>query len=355
MPIKSPIVSVIISAHNRTKYLSAMVDSVLKQTFSDFEVLIFHDDNSHDVEWLSLLHDERLKLISQDNLGVAQAFNLGIIEGRGKYIAFLDDGYLWHPHKLQKQVLSLDHYPEIGLVHSWLMLIDQWGKSTGKILKHDLSGWIESEILERNQIGYQSVMVRRRCFDVVGLFDSQLQITPDWDMWIRLSRRFQFMAIAESLVYYRQQENISFKNWLVMETDFQTTIEKAYANAPDELVDLKYRSYANASLCLAWQVLQSQEPDPVIADNYCRQALEHSPVIGFSRDFFQVSMAVLMMRYLKSDRYYQLLLWTRANRSWLRAIINKFRRYAHNLLNWILEEEDGIIFWKSKIKQEGKK
>lgn len=355
MSIKSPTVSVVIAAYNETKYLPATLNSILQQTFSDFEILLFHDRNSEHLQWLNLLEDRRLKLIDQDNLGVAQTFNLGIFQARGKYLTFLDTDDLWHPHKLQKQVWGLDHYPEIGLVHSWLMLIDHWGKSTGKIFKNDLSGWVESGILERNQIGCQSVMLRRCCFDTVGLFDPLLQIAPAWDMWIRLSRRFQFMAIAESLVYYRQQEYSSPNSWLVMETDLQKTIEKAYVDLPKELVTRKNRSYSYASLCLAWQVLQSQQPDPVIADNYCRQALEHSPVMSCSHEFFQVRLAVLLLQYLKSDRYYQLLSWIQANRRWLKTMINKFRTYPHNLLNWMLEEEDSIVFWKNReIKQEGK-
>ena len=354
--MKSPTVSIIISAYNGIKYLPATVNSILQQTFSDFEVLIVnHGRFDNIVEWFNRLRDRRFKLISQGNLGVSKTLNLGIIEARGEYVAFLDAEDLWHPSKLQKQVFCFDHYPGIGLVHSWMMLIDNWGNPTGRILQNNLSGWVEPKILERNQIGSSSVMVRRRCFDSVGLFAPQLQTTQDWDMWIRMSRCYQFMAIAEPLVYYRQNQDSIRKNWLLMETNFQTTIEKAYADAPEELSYLKHRSYAHISLDLAWKVLQSQEPDPVIAHNYCRQALEHYPYIGFSPEFLQVSLAVLTLNCLKSDRYNQLLLLIQAIQLWLRAISDKFQIYTQGLLTWMLEEEDNISFWQHrKIEQQGK-
>ena len=355
MSMKSPKVSIIISAYNAMKYLPATVNSVLQQTFADFEVLIFNDGSSDKiVKWFHRLKDRRLKFISQAHLGISQTLNLGIIKARGEYVAFLDANDLWHPCKLQKQVSCLEHYPEIGLVHSWLMLIDNWGNFTGRVVKNDLSGWVEPKILERNQIGSPSVMIRRRCFDFVGLFDPQLQTTQDWDMWIRMSRRYQFMALPEPLVYYRQHQNNISKNWLVMETSFQATIEKAYANVSPELLHLKHRSYAHVSLYLAEKVLQSKKPDPVIANNYCRQALEHSPHIGFSREFLQMSLAVITLNCLKSDRYKQLLLLIQTTRRWLLAIAYKFKIYTHNWLTWTLKE-DRINFWQyRKIKRHGK-
>jgi glycosyltransferase involved in cell wall biosynthesis len=208
--MNSPKVSVIIPAYNAMTYLPVTIDNLVRQTFTDFEVLIVNDGSSDNiVEWFSQISDSpykskahrRLRLISQSNQGISQTRNLGIMEAKGEYVAFLDADDLWHPSKLQKQVSCLDRYPEISLVHSWLLLIDKLGKSTGKVLKYNLSGWVEPQLLERNQIGSPSVMIRRRCFDSVGLFDPKLRAIEDWDMWIRMSRRYQFMAIAEPLTY----------------------------------------------------------------------------------------------------------------------------------------------------------
>ena len=340
--MNSPKVSVIIPAYNAMTYLPVTIDNLIRQTFTNFEVLIVNDGSSDDiVEWFSQVCDRRLRLISQANQGISQTRNRGIIEAKGEYVAFLDADDLWHPSKLQKQVSCLDSYPQISLVHSWLLLIDKLGRSTGKVLKYNLSGWVEPQLLERNQIGCQSVMIRRRCFDFVGLFDPKLRTIEDWDMWIRMSRRYQFMAIAEPLTYYRQHVDSMTNNWLIVETNFHTTIEKAYAAAPEAWLHLKGRSYAYANLCLAWQVLQSKHKDKdiVIANNYRRQALEHSPRVGFSGEFIRVSLAIMALCWLKSDRYNQLLLFLQRIRRWLGAISCKTKLYTSILLAWILEEE----------------
>ena len=355
--MKSPRVSIIISAYNATKYLPATVNSVLQQTFSNFEVLIFNNGSSDNIaQWFQCLRDLRLrdlrfKLISQQYLGIFETRNLGITAARGEYVAFLDADDLWHPRKLQKQVSCFEHYPEVGLVHSWLKLIDSWGNSTGRVVKNNLSGWVEPKILKRNQIGSQSVMIRRRCFDSVGLFDPQLGTAQDWDMWIRLSRRYPFMSLAEPLTYSRQHPDRFSKNLLMMETSFQVTIEKAYAVVPSGLLYLKNLSYAHVSLFLAEKVLQSKDPDSVIAQNYCRQALEQSPHIGCSAEFLQLSLAVMMLHYLKSDRYKQLVLWFQATRVLLQAIANKGKIHTRSFLTWMLEEEASLSYWiRRKIK-----
>lgn len=143
----------------------------------------------------------------------------------------------------------------MGLIHSWYVPLNYQNKSTGKIIKYEYSGWVESEILKRNQISLPSVMLRRSCFESVGLFDTKLSASPNWDFWIRLSRRYQFMAIAEPLVYSgNYQKNIA-DNWLVVETDLHITIEKAFARVPAGLARLKHLSYSYSSLYLSRDIL----------------------------------------------------------------------------------------------------
>ena len=350
MSLESPTVSVIILAGSDNKYRSGTINSVRQQIFSDLEILIFSDGSSDNLlAWFNRQLDPRLKLFVQQNLNTAEVLNWGLKEAKGKYIAFLKAGDLWHPHKLQKQVLCLDRCPDIGLVHSSLTSIDDRYQSVKKIIKRELSGWVEPEILERNLVDYQSAVIRRSCFDKVGLFDSQLATTFDWDMWIRLSRHYQFLAIAEPLVYYRQHRDRIPQSWLTVETDLQATIEKAYRNAPKQLLTFKNRSYAYSSLSLARQVLQHQHPDTVIAYHYCRQALEHSFYVGCSGEFFQVALAVIVMGYLKSDRYNRLLILIETGKIWLQMIFKKFGLLAHLLLDWMLEEESKVSAKKSRV------
>lgn len=339
MSIKSPTVSVIISASNKNQHLLKTIASVQKQTFADFEVLVCHSGcSSHLLEWFESQKDCRLRLLLEENLDVIETLNLGIQEAKGEYIAFLKGDDLWHPNKLQKQVFHLEHCLAVSLIHSWLTIIDKNNKPLGKIIKYQLHGRVEPEILERNQIGFSSVIVRRHCLYMVGLFNPSLKTNSDWDMWIRFSRCYQFMAIAEPLVYQRQLERQIKDSWLNTEKDFQATIEKAYQDVPDRLLPLKSRSYGYASLSLAWQVLQSKSPDKAISYHYCRQALEHFPRISFSQEFFQLSVAIATLHYLKSDRYLHLLSSIQIIRHGLQIAIEKFKVSAHFVLNWMLEE-----------------
>ncbi len=354
MSLKLPKVSIIVSAYQGVRYLPATINSILQQTYTNFEVLIFNDDYSQTGRWFKGRQDSRLKFIFQENLGISQTFNQGILEAQGKYLSLINVGDLWHPHKLQKQVFSLDYDSEVGLVYSWLMLIDHHGKSTGKIVKPHPER-MNSQIGVGNQVCLSSVMVRRRCFDSIGLFDHQLKAIPAWDLWLRLSQRHQLQKIPEPLVYWRQRQSSLVENLLIVETDLQTTIEKAYLDAAPELFPLKCRSYACASLFLANNVLHHHDPDPAIADNYCYQALQHYPLIGFSAEFIKVRLAVITLSCLKSDRFCRLLLLIEETEVVLRSTIHKIKEYSRSVWDWMLEEEDLIIFWKnSKVERQGK-
>lgn len=342
MSIKSPTVSVIISANRDSQYLLETIDSVKQQSFPNFEICICYDGNPSDrqEEWYERQQDHSLKTFQREDLNSTEILNLGIAETKGEYIALLNAGDLWHPQKLEKQLFYLEHYPYLGLIHSWLTQIGKGGKSRGKILKCQLSGWVESEILRRNQIGYSTVVIRRNCLEKVGVFDPRLKTGFDWDMWIRLSHCYEFSKISESLVYYRQPRNQIRESWLTREKDLQATIEKAYQNVSGNLLDLKDCSYGYASLNLAWQVLHDRSPDPVIVDHYCRQALEHCPRIGFSREFIQISFAATLLHCLGRERYVDLDSSMKKISSWRQRIGNKFQEFAHLLLHLMLQEEN---------------
>lgn len=349
-----PTVSVIIAAYNGIERLNQTIHSVLRQTYSDFEILLYGNLTLAQQEYFKQISDSRLQCIFQPNLNIFQAFNQGIIQARGKYITFLQANDFWHSSKLRKQVSCLNREPEIGLIYSWIVPINRQGKSQGRVIKHSSTEYSRTDILERNRIHYQSVMVRRSCFNKVGLFDLELESVQDWDMWIRLSRRYQFMAIAQPLVFCQQQANTS-QSWLVMETNLQQTIEKAYNSVTSESLALKSRSYAYASLHLAWEVLENREPDPLIAGNYRRQALEHYPPIGFSLFFFRVSLAIVVLYCLKGDRYHQFKFLIQSIQRLSITTCKQLKISFDVFLKWLLAEEESLSWWKeNKIERQGK-
>lgn len=292
MFLSSPTVSIIVYAYTESGYLSATIDSILRQTFPNWEILIFDRNCNRVNRWLKLDRDSRFHFIWQKNAGIPQTFNQGVLRAKGKYICLLKAGDLWHPDKLCQQTSCLDRYPETGLVGSWSVLIDRFGRF-GTIQKCNYLGWVEPEILKRNQLTLASVMLRRSCFERVGLLDSQLSASPDWDFWIRLSHYYQFMVIPQILNCHRQPDR-NQQNWTIIETDLHITLEKAYAKTPAESLGFKFRSYAHASLYLARYILQ-QEGDLAIALNYCHQSREHYPPIGLTREYWRIRLKIAVL------------------------------------------------------------
>lgn len=306
-----PKVSVVIPAYNAMNYLPETVESVLRQTFTDFEVLIIDDGSSdHIVQWASQIADHRVRLISQENQGVSVARNTGITQAQGEYIAFLDADDLWEPTKLEKQVRCLDNNPAVGLVHTWMLLVDDQSQSTGRVMKSNAEGEVWNQLIARNIIACPSVIVRRCCFETVGVFDINLRSIEDWDMWLRIASRYPFALIKEPLAYYRQLPGSISKNCQVMEQAFHIVIEKAFDCAPSDLLYLKNQSYGHANLCLAWKALQSNDRDYKLALHFRQQAILQYPQLRFSWEYIRLSLAIAAMRRFGSDGYRRVLALT---------------------------------------------
>lgn len=305
-----PKVSVIIPTYNAMPYLPETVDSVLQQTFTDFELIIIDDGSSDQtVQWLSELADPRVRLICQENQGVTVARNLGIAEAKGEYIAFLDHDDLWNLTKLEKQVSCLDNNPSVGLVHTWMVLVDEHGKSTGRVMISNAEGDVWKQLLEQNSIASSSVMVRRCCFETVGVFSParDFYTVEDWEFWIRIAASYPFAMIKEPLLSWRQHANNGSKNWRLMEQAYRLVIEKAFEAAPPELLYLKNRSYGHANLCLAWRVLQSSDKDYKKAIQFRKQAIKNYPQLRYSEEYLRLSLAIVLMQWFGAENYPKLL------------------------------------------------
>jgi glycosyltransferase involved in cell wall biosynthesis len=298
--------------------------SVWQQTFTDFEVVIVDDGSSDDIqEWVSRIDDARIKLISQANQGASAARNNGIRAARGEYIAFLDADDLWMPTKLETHVDYLDKNPDAGLVYSWTAITDARGKPTGRVMTPTEEGDIFKKILARNIVVCPSVMVRRCCFDKVGLFIDSLRFNEDWEMWIRIASQYDFAVIKEPLVYYRQHANNTSKKWQSMQEGYRFVIEKAFQSVPPELKYLKNHSYGNANLILAWKAIQSQSQDWKLAAQFRGQAISCYPQVIFCHEFWRLSFAIALMHYLGSQGYSRFLEFAYTLRRRVSTIFNK--------------------------------
>ncbi len=207
-------VSVIIPTHNRAEFLPSAITSVLNQTFQDFEIIIVDDGSKDNTQEVVLnFNDKRIKYIRNEvNKGEAGSRNVGILNSNAGYIAFLDDDDEWLPDKLRLQVDLLENNPSIvGVVYTGYVEVD---RSNNKIIWQMVPakrGNIYKDILVKNYVGVPStVVLRRACFEKVSLFDENIIYPTDYDMWIRLSDKFCFEYIKESLVrYYVHERSIS--------------------------------------------------------------------------------------------------------------------------------------------------
>ena len=213
-----PLVSVITPAYNASATIGDTIESVLSQTFSDFEMIIIDDGSSDDTA--NVVHrfkDNRIIYIYQTSKERSEARNNGIKNAKGKYIAFLDADDTWFPEKLEKQIKLFEVSPGLGLVYSDLYLVED---NTLRIIvqyskiRKLFRGHVPSRImLEENFIQSPTPIVRREVFDNVGYFDPDLNPCEDIDMWIRIIARYAVDFVDQPLAYYRIHPNqTSWKN-----------------------------------------------------------------------------------------------------------------------------------------------
>ncbi|MEB3360487.1 MAG: glycosyltransferase family A protein [Synechococcales bacterium] len=309
-------VSTVIPAYNAMAYLPEALNSVLAQTLEDFEVIIVDDGSTdHIKDWFDKeVQDPRIRLVSQRNRGLAGARNTGIRHAQGQYIALLDADDLWHETKLAKQVKVLESSPAVGLVYTWMRLIDQDGTPTGKYVKNQVEGRVWKQLIVSNCVGSGSTpMLRRECFEILGNFDENLgSYMEDRDMWLRIAPHYEFAVVREALVDYRQHPSSASKNWNAMARSAKIILDKTLSTAPDdvspeELEALKRKAWGQIYLSLAWKPLQSKEKNYQQSREFVQQALHSAPQLRFSKELLRLQATALLLRLLGEATYLRLL------------------------------------------------
>ena len=203
-----PRVSVIIPVYNVEDYIADTIQSVLDQTFQDFEVIVVIDESpDNSLTICQQFSDRRIHIIEQENLGLAGARNTGIRNAKGEYIAFLDGDDLWTPQKLEKHVAHLDSQQKIGVSFSRSQLFG--GNSAAYLMS--FTGYVDAKrLLCRNPISNGSTpVVRREVLEDVkcqgSYFDEKFRRMEDIDLWLRIACQtdWLFEGLPEALTCYR--------------------------------------------------------------------------------------------------------------------------------------------------------
>ncbi len=229
-----PKVSVIIPTHNRSHLISRSIQSVLNQTYQDFEIIIVDDGSTDNTEEIIKEFQEQNKRIRyirhKENKGGAAARNTGIRAAQGEYVAFQDSDDEWLPEKLDKQMKLFENVSrEVGVVYTGVWRIENNKKNYipfSYITKKE--GNIHKELLRGNFVTTQAAIVRKECFKKEEMFDEALPRLQDWELFIRLSKSYKFKCIDEALVVSYFTSNSISANQDALLKAFKLILEKHF-------------------------------------------------------------------------------------------------------------------------------
>ena len=283
----TPLISVIIPVFNGERTVLETVQSVLQQTFTDFELIIINDGSSdRTLALLSTVDDHRIQVFSYENGGLPVARNRGIERAQGQYITFIDADDLWTPTKLADQLTALQKNPEAGMAYSWTLTMDDktGALHPGKFVSFD--GDVYAQMLLSNFIASGSnAMLTAEAIRSVGGFDAALASCEDWDYWLRVAARWPFVVVPKPQILYRQSSSAMSSKVDVMEHNHMIVHHRAFSNAPPHLKSLEPRSLANEYQFLA-QLALTHVDDATglqVAWEKLAKAIQLHPPIIFSR------------------------------------------------------------------------
>lgn len=207
----NPLVSIVIPTRNREHLLKRAVNSVLNQTFTNYEIIIIDDFSDNQVtDNKGLIKYEKIKIIRHsEQKGGSAARNTGIRNASGDFIAFLDDDDEWMPPKLEQQVqLFKNSKKNTALIYTGVKVIDENNSNYVKVMVPSIRGEKTFEkLLEKNYLGTtSSIMVKKTAIEDVGFFDESLPARQDLDLYLRIAKLYSIDFIEEPLVIHRKHK-----------------------------------------------------------------------------------------------------------------------------------------------------
>ncbi len=264
-------ISVIIPAYNHERYITEAISSVLTQSYHNFELIIINDGSTDCTEQRILsIHDQRIKYVSQKNSGAHSALNRGIFLAQGEYISILNSDDVYLPKRLETCLNYLDKYTNYAVAMTTVEGVDSYGTSVKKRVTPQVKAWLDwyasalpifkedkfypSAFAKNIMITTSNLFVRRRVFQECGVFKG-LRYAHDWDMLLRLSKRYQIHLIKDDLLKYRMHsENtvherdsnlkVQFEvNWLIVENLKELNADVSFTDVLALLKNNHYLSF----------------------------------------------------------------------------------------------------------------
>ncbi|MCL2930658.1 MAG: glycosyltransferase [Trichodesmium sp. MAG_R01] len=277
-----PTVSIIIPVYNCDRYIAQALDSILSQTYSDYEIIVIDDGSTDDICQVLEPYSKKIKYFDQENKGSASARNYGIQEAKGELIAFLDaDDFFLLPEKLAEQVSYLESHPTVGCVSMGWGLVNAEGEKIVDIQpwheapKLDLETWLKQKPV------YLGAMMFRKCWlERVGGFDPQLRQSHDVDLILNLALLgCQFDWLPKVATSYRQHEDNTTLNAPKQGEFIVKVLDKFFARSdiPEKILNIKSDIYYNTLVWIAWHHYYHKYYTEMA--KYLQKSLEYTPYL----------------------------------------------------------------------------
>ncbi len=209
-PLKVPknqqngLVSVIIPNYNHAQYISDAIQSVLNQEYRQFEIIVVDDGSTDNSREVVAQFGDKVKYIWQENQGLSAARNTGIAVANGEYIGLLDADDIYEPDFMSVLVSLMAEHPDVDGVHCGYRFVDHQNNPLPQIEARTIpEGQLYQQLLNSNFLVPESILVRKHCYSKVGPFDISLSACEDWDMWLRMSSRFNIVGTTRILTRHR--------------------------------------------------------------------------------------------------------------------------------------------------------
>jgi glycosyltransferase involved in cell wall biosynthesis len=281
-------VSIIIPTYNHGRYLAEAIHSVIAQTYHDFEIIVVDDGSTDETPQVIGSFGESVRAIRQDNKGLSGARNTGILAARGEFVGLLDADDRWTPNLLARMLPVLESDKTVGAVYCGWRYIGERGQLLPRI---NINTVRPDQTLAKmsfsNFLVPSGVVIRRSCFDRLGLFDTGVGACEDWDMWLRILSQYRMVGVPNALVEYRVHgENMS-SDLERMENARRAIIVKHFGaeeGDPTAWPEVRRRAYGGLYILSASTFFQRGAKEQGL--RYVRRAFAAFPALTHDLDTF---------------------------------------------------------------------
>ena len=288
--MKNPIISVVMPVYNGEKYLREAIDSILNQSFSDFEFIIVNDGSTDRTEEIVFSYDDKriVYIKNQENLNISKTLNKGIEIAKGKYIARMDDDDISLPTRFERQIDFLEKNKDVGVCDTWLKTFGDIEEDWAMPVSHEEK---LVSLLFHSSIAHATVLMRKNILNGMSqLYKDSFSAAEDYELWTRLASVTKFAGIPEVLYKYRfHSEQTDNAKQLEIANKVRSNYIKTIC--PDitkkeikQFIKIAHGLYVNkkTSLIITNKILKSNEQNNILDSTILKIYLDRYSVISHS-------------------------------------------------------------------------